>query len=83
VGPGIGPCCYEVSAEMADAWRRSGLPARGRRLDLWETNRWQLVRAGVPAGQVRVAGVCTCCMEDFFSYRRGESTGRNMAVLVL
>jgi hypothetical protein len=44
IGPGIGKCCYEVGAEVAAQFGESG-PAH---IDLVETNRRQLIEAGVP-----------------------------------
>ncbi|RAQ97047.1 peptidoglycan editing factor PgeF [Thermogemmatispora tikiterensis] len=54
-------------------------------LDLWETNRRQLLLAGVKAEHIALAGLCTAChQEDFFSYRaeRGR-TGRFPVLLAL
>jgi len=81
VGPSAGPCCYEVDAAMAEAWRAEGLPAEGRFLDLWEANRRQLATAGVPASHIVVAGRCTICGEGFHSFRRDQTTARNLAIL--
>jgi YfiH family protein len=77
IGPGIGPCCYEVGEEVLDAF--SGLGegvAAGRMLDLPEVARRQLARAGVE--RVESAGLCTSCeAELFFSHRRDAGrTGR-------
>lgn len=54
-------------------------------LDLWEANRLQLLAAGVPAANIFVAGICTCCHRDvFFSYRgNGPRTGRMAALLTV
>jgi copper oxidase (laccase) domain-containing protein len=77
VGPGIGPCCYEVSEEIAAAYRaRFGADAvRGRNLDLWTVAERTLRDAGVES--VNRLDVCTACNADFFSHRRDEGvTGR-------
>jgi purine-nucleoside/S-methyl-5'-thioadenosine phosphorylase / adenosine deaminase len=70
VGPGIGPCCYEVGADIADAYRaRFGATAlRGRNLDLWAVAERLLRDAGVES--VERVDVCTACSADFFSHRR-------------
>lgn len=83
IGPSAGPCCYEVSESMAEQFRALGLPADGRRLDLWESTALRLVGAGVPRGQIEVTGVCTICGGRFFSYRREGGVRRNMAVICL
>jgi hypothetical protein len=92
IGPSIGPCCYEVGDEVADAVARasggmtarvvSGRPGR-RRLDLREAIRLQLEGEGVGAGSIHVAPWCTACSADlFFSYRRqGAAAGRQMACI--
>jgi len=88
VGPSIGPCCYQVGADVleqvaaapwADANLISERTADGRgNLNLWEANRRQLVLAGVPPGSVEVGSLCTRCRADlFFSVRHdGATTGR-------
>ncbi len=83
VGPGAGPCCYEVSASIAGSWQDAGLPAVGRHLDLWAANRAALLEAGVPAKQVMTAGHCTICQPGFHSFRRDQGRARNLALLGL
>jgi len=77
IGPGIGPCCYEVGAEVLDAFSELGDGvSTGRMLDLPEAARRLLARAGVE--RVESAGLCTSCEEElFFSHRRDRGrTGR-------
>lgn len=81
VGPGIGPCCYEVGEEVLDAFAGLGEGiAEGRMLDLTEVARRLLREAGVE--QVEFAGLCTSCERGlFFSHRRdGGRTGRQAGV---
>lgn len=84
IGPAIGPCCYTVGAEVLDTFCRAGLEPVVRahdgavRLDLWESNRRQLLAAGLPPESIEAAGLCTAChVSTFFSHRaeRGR-TGR-------
>jgi YfiH family protein len=77
IGPGIGPCCYEVGPEVLDAF--SGLGdgiADGRMLDLPQVARRLLLAAGVE--RIESAGLCTSCEPElFFSHRRDAGrTGR-------
>jgi len=78
IGPGIGPCCYEVGGEVADPYReRFGAEAlRGRNLDLWTVAELVLRTAGVES--VERLDLCTACdPARFFSHRRdGPITGR-------
>ncbi len=71
IGPGIGPCCYEVGAETRTAYRdRFGVAViRGRNLDLWSAAEQALHEAGV--ARVERMDLCTACNPDeFFSHRR-------------
>jgi YfiH family protein len=82
VGPGIGPCCYEVGEDVAAPFRaRFGrrVVVRGR-LDLWGAAESALRAAG--AARVARTDMCTSCgAELFFSHRRdGPETGRQGAI---
>jgi YfiH family protein len=77
IGPGIGPCCYEVGEEVLGAFESLGRKvASGRMLDLRAIARLLLERAGVE--EVEASELCTSCHPElFFSHRRdGEPTGR-------
>jgi polyphenol oxidase len=78
VGPGIGPCCYEVGEEVAVLFRaRFGHDVlHGGNLDLAEAVERGLREAGVEA--VERTGHCTSCEPElFFSHRRDRGrTGR-------
>ncbi len=78
VGPGIGPCCYEVGKDILDAYRgRFGARVvRGRNLDLWTAAECALRETRVDS--VERLDLCTACNpERFFSHRRDEGrTGR-------
>jgi YfiH family protein len=84
IGPGIGPCCYEVGEEVLENFSELGEGiARGRMLDLTEVARRLLRRAGVE--RVFSAGLCTSCeAELFFSHRRDRGvTGRQAGLVWL
>jgi hypothetical protein len=74
IGPGIGPCCYEVGAEVAE---RFGGQGRGC-IDLSAANRRQLEQAGVTPERIYASNLCTMCRpEEFDSFRRDrEAAGR-------
>ncbi|HWC47631.1 MAG TPA: polyphenol oxidase family protein [Solirubrobacterales bacterium] len=81
IGPGIGPCCYEVGDEVLDAFSDLGDGvADGRLLDLPEVARRKMAQAGVE--RVESAGLCTSCEgELFFSHRRDHGrTGRQAGI---
>jgi YfiH family protein len=78
IGPGIGPCCYEVGADVAAPFRaRFGSEIeRNGHLDLWRATEQALRAAGVTT--VSRLDLCTACNPElFFSHRReGGKTGR-------
>jgi polyphenol oxidase len=78
VGPGIGPCCYEVGEDIRASYSTRFGPevVKGRKLDLWTAAERALREAGVD--DVDRLDVCTACNPDrFFSHRRdGPLTGR-------
>jgi hypothetical protein len=82
IGPGAGPCCYEVGVEVHTRFERFGAVARnGDNLDLKAIARAQLQEARV--GEVHDAGLCTICSDPslFFSHRRDRGiTGRQVGV---
>jgi len=81
VGPGIGPCCYEVGEEVLAEFADLEDVAEGRMLDLTAVARILLARAGVT--EVESADLCTSCNEElFYSHRRdGERTGRQAGLV--
>lgn len=87
IGPGIGPCCYPVSSDVADLFRPGSRPGRcddgSLRIDLAAEIRSRLADCGLSAASVAAAGGCTACRTDRFFSHRGEGgrTGR-MAALV-
>jgi YfiH family protein len=79
-GPSIGPCCYEVGADVAGpaAERFGARVMRGRNLDLWACAAAAMRDAGIR--DAAVAGLCTRCESHrFFSHRAGD-TGRQGVV---
>jgi polyphenol oxidase len=74
IGPAIGPCCYEVGAEVAEPFGPDVM--RGRNLDLWAASERALRAAGVE--RIERIDLCTACNPDlFFSHRRDDGvTGR-------
>jgi YfiH family protein len=76
IGPGIGPCCYEVGDDVRAVFA-TGEPT----LDLKAIARARLEAVGVR--EVHDCGLCTACdAERFFSHRRdGGLTGRQAGVV--
>jgi polyphenol oxidase len=85
IGPGIGPCCYEVGEEVARPFRErfGDAVVVGGNLDLPESVERALRAAGCMS--VERVGLCTSCEESlFFSHRRDRGrTGRQGIVAAL
>lgn len=85
IGPGIGPCCYEVGPEVGaqfEQFSQVGDLTHPIHVDLGQINGRQLTGCGVPAGQIYTAGLCTMCSHEFHSYRRDRSqAGRMLSVV--
>jgi polyphenol oxidase len=85
IGPGAGPCCYEVSDDVRDAFAEYGPEVRrGRNLDLGAVASRQLAAAGVE--DIVDVGLCTICSDPtlFFSHRRDHGvTGRQAGIVWL
>jgi polyphenol oxidase len=82
VGPGIGPCCYEVGRDVAEPFAAAfgqDVLADGR-LDLWRATELALERAGVE--RVERTDLCTYCHPElFFSHRRDRGTTGRQGVI--
>jgi YfiH family protein len=80
IGPGAGPCCYEVGDELRARFSSYGAE-HGANLDLKKIARAQLHAAGVR--DIHDVGICTICAEPgrLFSHRRDHgSTGRQAGI---
>jgi YfiH family protein len=85
LGPGIGPCCYEVGDEVGSAFRARGHSdaLAEARLDLAAAIRAELERGGVDTSAIHACGLCTSCnAELFFSHRRDRGVSGRQAGLV-
>lgn len=89
LGPCIGPCCFSIGADVADALAGccdgAVLHVHDGYANLAAINIRQLQLAGIGEARIEHLGACTCCEpQRFFSYRRdGGQSGRHLAVAVL
>ena len=85
IGPGIGPCCYEVREDVSEPFtaRFGGDVLTGGKLDLWTAAERALREAGAAA--VERFDLCTACnAELFFSERRtGRPRGTQGVIAVI
>ncbi len=92
IGPSIGPCCYEVGEDVLQAFEYSHakkahdffLNKQGKLyLDLWKSNKYQLLQAGIDEKNIDHLAFCTSCNNDkFYSARQGDS-GRQIAGIMI
>jgi len=89
ISPSLGPCCAEFinhERELPFAFR--SFSDGKNHFDFWQISRQQLRDGGVRDRAIKIAGVCTACNPNYFSYRRSrnhglQQTGRNCSVVVL
>ena len=77
VGPGIGPCCFEVGGEVGEIFVEDGAKTT------WGTPSVDLVSAlSAQLGQIDVwlAGRCTMHEGDWFSHRENQARERLAAI---
>lgn len=84
IGPSLGPCCFTVGQEVADAFadRFGAHVVVEERVDLWTAASVALEELGVRREQIVNPRLCTACNRDlFYSYRaEGPATGRHGCV---
>ncbi len=92
LGPSIGPCCLEVKEDVArrveELYKEEDhvlAEKDGKRyLDLWRANQIQLQNTGIPRKNIEISGICTAChVNEFFSHRKEDITGRFAAGIML
>jgi YfiH family protein len=95
IGPSISAARYEVGSDVrsrfdagfaagrADRWFSKATRSGHWFFDGWRSARDQLEAAGLPPGQIHVAGLCTAADAELFcSYRRdGNISGRMAAAI--
>ncbi len=93
VGPSIGKCCYEVDDPVAN--KIKAIPyldlnkllldkGSGKyMLDLRETNKQILIKAGIKKENICVSDICTCCNSHFLHSHRATLGNRgNLAAII-
>jgi YfiH family protein len=85
LGPHIRKCCYEVGKDMIKEFGNDNFENRDGRLYFGLEARItaDLIKKGVPAGNISSAGKCTMCSADlrFYSYRSGDREERMLSFI--
>lgn len=94
IGPSICQDCYEVSGDVADAFKRafprethSGMiqdKKNGKyQLNLWKANELVMREAGIPEKNISLPNLCTCCNpRHLFSHRASKGKRGNLAAFL-
>lgn len=94
IGPSICQACYEVSEDVAEAFRekapkewkfilQDGKEEGKYQLDLQKANQLILINAGVPKEQIAVSDICTYCNSKImFSHRASEGKRGNLGAFM-
>ena len=93
IGPSICQDCYEVSADVAEAFLAEFAGFKDQilikkseekyQLDLWKTNEIILVEAGVLPEKLAVTNICTCCNPNLlFSHRASHGQRGNLGAFL-
>ena len=95
IGPSICRDCYEVSQDVADAFRKElkgheeteYMDEKGNgkfQLDLWKANEIILLEAGIRKEHLDVTDLCTCCNSDLlFSHRASKGKRGNLGAFIM
>ena len=82
ISPALGPCCAEFRhyrSELPPALH--AYQSKPGYFDFWAISRAQLQALGLQPDRIEIAGRCTVCHGEFFSYRRDKITGRHASVI--
>lgn len=78
LGPGIGPCCFEVNCDVADKFKNVIVRNGKHYVNLFKENIEHLINSGISEKNINSINLCTYCNKElFYSYRRdNKKTGR-------
>lgn len=92
IGPLIGSCCYEVSYDLIDKFKKILQNANDEiykirdekyYLDLWKINIQMLEEFGVLESNILNMDICTSCKcETFYSYRKHDKTQKRIGTFI-
>jgi polyphenol oxidase len=91
MGPAIGQCCFEVGIHVASLFKFDYGPqylwfnakSNKNHVDLKAVNHDIALSRGIPKENIHICDICTCCNEEFFSYRREGLVGLAGNVIML
>ena len=86
ISPSLGQCCFEVDKDVADMFIAADIKykdfmiTKGEKyhFDLWEINKYNMIKEGMSENNIEVAGLCTKCHNDLFFSHRGQKGKRGL-----
>ncbi|NLJ59184.1 MAG: peptidoglycan editing factor PgeF [Tissierellia bacterium] len=92
IGPSLGQCCFEVDEDVKELFLQTNIKfkefmvTRGEKyhFDLWEINKYNMLKEGMKEENISISGLCTKCNNDLFFSHRGQKGVRGlMAGLIM
>ena len=88
IGPGAGPCCYEIDEKFVQTIRTKPelsdfVINRNSKLffDLWSATKSELIRSGISSENIESMSRCTICDKNFFSFRRQKDLAGRFSLI--
>ena len=83
MGPSIQVCCYEIGDKLISIVKKNfgKKYINDKMLNLQKLNYDQLIKSKIRADNIKISNTCTCCDNNYFSYRRDGITGRFVGVI--
>ncbi|OFZ25754.1 MAG: hypothetical protein A2381_03285 [Bdellovibrionales bacterium RIFOXYB1_FULL_37_110] len=84
IGPCIYPCCYEVATDFIKNFNQHGTTIQKNHqtfFDLITTAKNQITSIHPDINFIH-SNICTCCNQNFHSYRRNKTSKRNYNIII-
>ncbi|MBU0728888.1 MAG: peptidoglycan editing factor PgeF [Proteobacteria bacterium] len=82
ISPSLGPCCADfINHQKELPGEFQEFHVGSNKFDFWAASKDQLQSAGIRPANIHIAGLCTVCSSNFFSYRRQAKTGRFASII--
>lgn len=86
IGPSLGQCCFEVDKDVADLFLNENeefkyfmeIKDPKYHFNLWEMNKYLLMKEGIKEENIELSGICTKCSNDMFFSHRGQGGKRGL-----
>lgn len=91
IGPSLGSCCFEVDKDVADLFLSENgefekymeIKEPKYYFNLWEINKYLLMKEGIKEENIEISGICTKCNNDLFFSHRGQGGKRGLLAGIL